>query len=395
MAVLAGLQQTIKDTGTLMRSVAKDCELLSPSELPVLSALTGGSTKEPRINNLPSTFFSINSDRIEWYADTMRPTFYTLGAAAAAGVTALTIASPVTTALHLTKGTVLESISTGEQVYVTVAGDATGAFTVKRQHAGSSATTLPATANDLRVVGRAIWEGDDFPTDSFITKDKYENYWQGFVGAVGGSLKERAMDRYGNKTDSIADQEKKMLLQAMKELEYAAIYGRGQIGVDTNTPSTMHGLRGLMPVANVTNVAGALTATTVDTVLENLFNAGGEANRPDLFITNGKGKNIITRAYGTSYVTINRNENTKTAGYSIDEIDVGLGKLTIVTSPYISNGEGYFCKKDSIGIGPLDDLEFSLYSIPVMGPQIKKAVYGEYTMTCTRPTAIWKIFNFT
>lgn len=396
MAVLAGIQQTVKDTGTIVRSVAKDCELLSPSELPVLSAVTGGSVKRPRVNNLPSTYFNLTADRIEWYADTMRPTFYTLNAASTAGTTALTIASPVTNALHLTKGTILESVSTGEQVLVTTAGDASGNVTVARAFAGTTGATIPTTANDLRVVGRAIWEGDDFATDSFITKDNYVNYWQGFYGTVGGTLKERALDRYGvSGADAIADQEKKTLLQVMKELEYAVIYGRGQLGTGSAVPSTMHGLRGLMPAANVTNVAGALTASAVDTVLENLFNAGGDANTPDTVLVNGKGKNIFTRVYGQGYVNLNRDETKHTAGYSIDRVQVNLGTLDIIASPYINSGECYFFKKDSVGVGPLDNLEFSVYDLPVTGPRVQRAIYGEYTMVCTRPSAIWRMYAFT
>lgn len=403
MATLAALQTSINDPNTIKRQVAERVELLSPKSTPFLTSISGGGDGKPKLNNLSKSVYSVTGTMVEWFTDELRKLQFKLSANVTNIQTTITV-TPANDAGHLVKDLIIRVPSTGERMLVTVAGDlTTGTATVTRGFAGTTPTAITAgTTYDIVVESRSLYQTANFANDTYIQKTSYFNVWQGFYETYSATWEEQSMDRYAMLgKNSLEDSRKKALMEFVRKIEQAGITAmRNPItasfsGISPTNPPTMGGLMNYLPATNVTNAGGAaFSASLINSPLVSMFANGGDDNTPNTILVPPGTKVKMSQTWGQGYVQVNRDETTTTGGYALDRIRTDFGEIDIVVSPYLVGNEAYLYKSDSIGIGALPGREVAEYQLPSSGPADYFALYGVYSMTFMRPSALWRIFNY-
>lgn len=408
MAVSASPRSTAVDTGRLIRSVVDQIPVVNAGQIPFLSYISGktidlgkmgtgkGSKVIPVLDNLPTTSAQRN-DPFEWYEESVAPYILTSSGNLTSNATSITI-TPATSALYLTTGTLIQIDD--EIMLVTAAGVAGGTATIARGQSGTTAASHTSASNDVKVVGRAVIEGSSVPIDPFVTPDGYSNYWQETLGSFKKTLKDTALNRYGDSDDWESQGIIRTLRDLLTKMERNAIYGRKTAGT-SSVPAQFGGMYDY--TSTKTNLsAAALTTANISAALQGMYDAGnGVDNCADTILTNSAGKIKLSSLYGNGYVTVYREETTNVGGYVIDKIVTDFGELNIIMSPYItpSAKELWLFKKDTVSIGPLKtdkaDLSFALRELPETTLAESRYIYGVYTMCFQRPSSRALLYNFT
>lgn len=383
-------QASYKNTGNLIRSVADEVAFIGAGEIPFLSYIsgttvdiTGGKQKTfPKLDNLPKTMMSVRGATFEWYEKDQVVTQLTSTGNITNSATTLNV-TPSAHAGYLTKGQII--LWGSEQLYVTANGDInTGAVTVQRAFAGTTAVAHTSAPNDIQLLGKASIEGDTVTIDPYIPPTAYYNNWLGMPVSFGETFIESAIGRYGKdknwKDDAITD----CLRRAVVGLERMAVYGL-RSNASASVASSFGGMTQF--TSSQTGLSGAtLTTEHINTVLRTAYDAGGINGCPDSILTNSYGKTTLSKLYGNNYANITRQEDERTGGYVVDMIRTDFGDLKVIMSPYVNltAKELWFFRRENISIGPLKnngvDLSFAAYEKALVGTGYEGFLYGVYTM---------------
>ncbi len=225
--------------------------LLDPDITPLLALTTNaGNRRKPAI-----------STRVEWIEDDYLPVFGQVNAGA-------DIASNVTNIL-VVDGTIFNvgdvvavvrtlanSQSSPEVVRVTVI--ATNTLTITRGLGGFADTI--SSSNDLRILGPALAEGDNFPAMRSTTKSVLTSYTQIFRQSIQITKSMSAQLQFGAQNERLYQRDVK-LKEHKRAIESAGLWSRASETLAAGAPGTIRttmGFRGRIST-NVTNANTTLT----------------------------------------------------------------------------------------------------------------------------------------
>lgn len=172
-------------------------------------------------------------------------------------------------------GMVIQDVSTGEQMRVTVV--TTNTLTVSRGWGTTSATTV--SDNEVIVIlGNANAEGASLPVAVTSQVTKVVNYTQIFREVIDVTGTEESTEVYAGPSD-ISELRREHLALHMKDIERAFLFGQPKEDtstVGTNGPIRATGGAKYFISTNKTDAGGTLTEAEFETWIRSAFSKGGE-----------------------------------------------------------------------------------------------------------------------
>lgn len=249
---------------TLPRDVSEDMILREPNANR-LFVLTGAN-KRKKPSDVPL---------FEWFED-QEVTFWGAcsGTALSSAATGIAVADVTIFVVgDLVAVPVSQSSSTGEEVMLVTAitGASVGTITVTRNIGSTVSDTIGATAS-LRIIGSAIAEDSDTPTQRYQAQTQKASYCQIFRTPVQITHTAASTKKYGGPDRKY--QLIKALIRHRSEIEASGLWGRAYQSL-TGTSSIWASM-GLKPIiaTNKTSNQTTLTQTAFNTFSETAFRFG-------------------------------------------------------------------------------------------------------------------------
>lgn len=395
MAVKSFLKVSYDSTLDEVRDMSDVISYISPTTVPLLAMINGGSEDSPDLAKP-----AVQSRKAEWQEKTLRPASSLL-TAALSDTTGTTVNVTATDGLHFTLGTMFR-VDT-EDFIVTTKGTAAGVVIAARGQ-GSSVAATHASGATVTITGRAHEEGTAAPTDSYTTPTQPYNYVQEFVEQISASFIEQGIKRYGNLVELLGGGRKditnviKMLemeaqIKNLINLELQVIHGKRVEG-SAGVPARFGGLLTFMDSDNVKDLSGAsLQDKDVNDLMEIVFNKVGNGGKmPDVVVTNGRTKRILTKLFGRP-VTPNAVEDARLAGLSVEYIEHDFGRLAIAANARYPARMDFLCL-DDIEVLPLEDNQFRSIPLGITGTFNAWELPGTYTLKMKQSVCHASIGNY-
>lgn len=228
--------------------------LLDPDITPLLALTTNaGNRRKPAI-----------STRVEWIEDDYVPVFGQAAAASdyASNVTQINVvdATLFNTGDLVAVAKSASSSAAPEVVRVTGYTVGTpGTLTITRNIGGAGADTISAS-NDLRILGPAFAEGDNFPGMRSTTKVVQISYTQIFRTSVQITKSMAAQLQFGAQNERLYQRDVK-LKEHKRAIESSGLWSRANETLVAGAPGTIRTTMGFKPriVTNITNANTTLT----------------------------------------------------------------------------------------------------------------------------------------
>ena len=365
-----GTKSSYADTTTQIRNVVDDFDVLSPTEVPFLKWMAGGTDEKPSLNNLDAP---CTMTKYEWIEDTDPAHTTTLGAAFAdTSGTALNLASGIA---DLVEGQII--LVDSEQMLVTAATGANTA-TVSRGWGGTTAATHSNGAT-VTFIGSAHKEGTDAPSAIYSFPSMPYNVVQEFTKTIFMTEIEQAISRYG--IDKALDYETtKRARQLYIDMEKQCFYGK-RVTAASTLPGTFGGLETYIPAGNIVAGAGSdLTAKMVMDAMQKVYDQVGTVMLPDTIVCSAKARRKLSILFATYNSTVTYREQADTqGGVKVDRITTDFGELDILMSNWCPNSKLYLLRKEKLGIGPLVGNEMRREMLAKTGTSDKFMISGAYT----------------
>lgn len=368
-----GMKTSIGDTTTQVRSVVADFDLLSPTDVPFLKLISGGSESDPSLNSLDA---ECKMTKFEWIEDADMPYVGSLSVALADGV-ATSVNLNAELLAHVNEGVILQFVS-GEQALVTAAAG-TNPITVTRAWGGTTGAAQ-ALNSEVLVIGRATREGADAPSAVFTFPTMPYNLTQTFADTILLSHIEQQIERYGI-ARALDYETAKKSRQLFRLMERQCFYGKRVVGT-SSIPSTFGGLETFIPTATKTDGAsGALTETLIGNGLQKIYNEVGQSMMPDTIVCGPWLRRKISSIYakGTSFVTRTADQAERRGGVRVDTVLTDFGQMDVMMTDLCRPNYLYFIRKEKLGIGPLRNLAFKREPLAKTGTADKWMISGVYT----------------
>lgn len=379
-----GTSNTYSDTLTQARSVVDVLDFCSPEEFPFLKAVTGGTEKEPSLNN---TSAEVKATKHEWIEVTDPAWNTTLAAAiVGAGDSSITIAAGYVA--NVTEGMIL--LIESEQLLV---GTTNGANPVPVTR-GFAGTTAAAHANStaVTIIGRAHKEGAIAPQDRKIYPLMPFNYVQEFAAKVSLSELEQAIERFGidNAIEYDSDEKTRSLLHAMER----AFFWQTKQAPASNAVGAFGGLLDYVPAGNTVDASsGALTTDMVHNVLQNIFNTAGASKMPNLMVCNAYVRRKLSKIFATTNVTTFREQNDMRGGVKVERFMTDFGELAVLLCGNVNPTDLWIVKTDAIGMGPMRGKELTRVPLAKTGTSDEWMISGSYTAEIRKSTSHGRVKN--
>ncbi|OME86917.1 hypothetical protein BK120_08315 [Paenibacillus sp. FSL A5-0031] len=333
-------------------SVVDEILLLNPYQTPLLNAL---GFSDP-----------VNSVEHIWYEDEMFAQETVTTASALIGATDIVVADVT----PFRVGSVIKIVD--ELLYVSAINTGTKTLTVTR---GYASTTAAAVASGAKVEFLFVEgaEGADARSARYKARVRKSNLTQIFDDSIEISGTAQAIAQYG--VDNLYEYEKQkkqleLALQLEKALINGVMYESGQI-------RQMKGIRQFI-TTNVTTVGAALTVAPINTLAQNIYNAGGFATGGDYKILVAAKQKMALSATDANKITLTRGENKR--GQVVDKIVTDFGEFEIVLSPNLATDELILADANRMAIKPLNTREFGHTYLGVKGDYTTGMIVGEYTL---------------
>lgn len=296
---------------TLVRDVSEDMIMREPNANR-LFVLTGAN-KRKKASDTPKFEWFEDQEVTFWGACSNGSTAYSSAATnlAVADVTIFAVgdlvAVPVST-----------SSSTGEEVMLVTAvtGSSTGTITVTRNIGSTVSDTIGATAS-LRIIGSALAEDSDTPTQRYMAQTAKASYCQIFRTPVQITHTAASTKKYGGPDRQF--QLKKALIRHRSEIEASGLWSRAYENLTgTSSVWATMGLKSIFSTNKTTNV-GTLTVTNFNTFSETAFRFGEDEK---LLMCAPK---VLSGIHAFALAKINTFVDNKVAGLKLNRYVSPLG----------------------------------------------------------------------
>ena len=355
---------TVTETTNIKKNISDVIDMLSPSDVPMLSRIGYASLK-----------FPCDQVKHEWMEDDLTPSVTTLAAAYTAGSGQMTVASGAGNYFYV-DDTLL--VGNNNLRILAISGDVLTVI----GGLGDSTDAAAASGATVRRLGHAAPEGGVSRMDSRKTNlTAVYNYTQIFKDwcILTGTME--VISRYGYVSERAYQEEKAMRRQAIM-MEHAVLYGAMSYDAGPPRRSTFGGLKHYIfdagvagSWATVHNAAGSqITETLLNNVLQSIWEVGG---MPSLIVVNGFNKRIIS-SWASPYIRTDRTEGT--IGNQIGTYASEFGTLEIMMDRWLRPSDVLILDPSQIGLGPLNGRAFSSHVVPSLGDYTQTEVLGEYTM---------------
>ncbi|MFC4103606.1 SU10 major capsid protein [Paenibacillus xanthanilyticus] len=333
-------------------SVVDEILLLNPHQTPLLNMIGFGKP--------------VSQVEHVWYEDEMIADDSTVVGAVLVGGTSIVVAD----AEPFRVGSV---VKVGDELlYVSAVNTGTKTLTVTR---GYASTTAAAIADGARIefLFQEGAEGADARGARYKARVRKSNLTQIFDDSIEISGTSKAVTQYG--IDDLYEYEKqKKQLELALQLEKAAING---VAYENGQVRQMKGVRQWINT-NVTNVGGAVTLSSINTLAQKIYDAGGFAGGGDYKIMVGAKQKIALSGTDANKITLTRAENAR--GQVVDHIITDFGVFEIALNQNLASDELLLVDVNRIAIKPLATREFGHTYLGVKGDYDTGMIVGEYTL---------------
>lgn len=333
-------------------SVVDEILLLNPHQTPLLNAL--GFSE------------AINAVEHVWYEDEMFADETSTTASALVAATDIVVAD-------VTPFRVGSVIKIGDELlFVSAINTGTKTLTVTRGYASTTAAAVASGAKVEFLFDEGT-EGADARAARYKARVRKSNLTQIFTDSVEISGTAQAVAQYG--IDNLYEYEKqKKQLELALQLEKALING---VAYENGQVRQMKGIRQYI-TTNVTNVAGALTIDKINTLAQNVYDAGGFAGGGAYKIMVAAKQKIALSATDANKIHLTRGENVR--GQVVDIIVTDFGQFEIVLNQNLASDELFLVDSNRVSIHPLTTREFSHTYLGTKGDYTVGQIVGEYTL---------------
>ncbi|ANY67730.1 hypothetical protein BBD42_15595 [Paenibacillus sp. BIHB 4019] len=333
-------------------SVVDEILLLNPHQTPLLNAL-GFSEAVTAVEHV-------------WFEDEMFADETVTSASALVGATDVVVVS-------VEPFRVGHVIKIGEELlYVSAINSGTKTLTVTRGYASTTAAAIASGAK-VEVLFVEGQEGADARSARFKPRVRKSNLTQIFDDSIEISGTAQAVAQYGIDNQYEYEKQKKQLELAL-QLEKALING---VQYESGQIRQMKGIRQFIQT-NVTNVSGALALTHINTLAQQVYDAGGFATGGDYQIMVAARQKIALSALEADKVVLTRAENKR--GRVADFIVTDFGEFEIVLNQNLAADELFLTDANRMAIKPLRTREFGHTYLGAKGDYTTGMIVGEYTL---------------
>lgn len=339
--------------------------LLSPYDTPLL----GGVGADGRSALAQGTCFE---KKVEWLDETLLTPRSTIATTATTAQTYISVASG--DQVKFSTGDVV--VIAGETLRVTGWGTTTDTLTVTRGYAGTSATV--ATSAAVVGVGTALAEGSDPSTARYVDRSNRYNMTEIFGPyAVQISGSENVVRKYGigGPGGELQHQVANRLKELAIAIEQAVVYGQ-RVEDTTNKWRTMGGLDYWI-TTNVDTTTTTLTESSLLTLAQTVFDAGGE---PDRVVVGSKQKRIISAFTSSGTIFQQRADNER--GLVADYYDSDYGRLSLILDRWYRVSDLHIFNRDQAEINTLRPMVYE--QLAKTGDSTKGQVLAEKTLKFRR-----------
>jgi hypothetical protein len=348
-------------------SVVDEILLLNPHQTPLLNAL-GFSEAVSAVEHI-------------WYEDEMFADETTTSASALVGATDVVVVDVT----PFRVGSVIKIVD--ELLYVSAINTGTKTLTVTRAYAS---TTAAAIANGAKVefLFDEGAEGADARAARYKARVRKSNLTQIFTDSIEISGTAQAVAQYG--IDNLYEYEKqKKQLELALQLEKAMING---VSYESGQVRQMKGIRQWI-TSNVTAVNGALTVGAINTLAQNVYDAGGFASGGAYKIMVAAKQKIALSATDANKIQLTRAENAR--GNVVDQIVTDFGQFEIVLNQNLAADELILLDSNRVSIHPLTTREFGHTYLGTKGDYTTGQIVGEYTLKLEQEKAHGRLKGLT
>lgn len=297
---------------------------------------------------------------------------------------------------YLSGSTTILDYTTREEVIIDTDPTTTNTVTVKRGNGSGTGVTHSSGAY-WAVCGTSMPHNRDFTLSPIIRGDKIYNRYQRFFEMAQADKAARNTPFYGTDGDPLLVDFKRAKTQMMWEAERALVSGQrldpNAAAGDAALPGKMGGIEYFITnnSGRVTNLAQAtLSLYHLDDVLRDMYK---EVNAP-LATTMLMGIDTAS-IFDTLLNPVRQAEvNDTSLSLYIDAVKFRLGRLEIMQTQHMPEGQVLFVDFNDITIVPYKGCQWQPATVPSDGPYDKLAIWGEYSVIVDRVTRMARIHNF-
>ncbi len=372
---------TYDETLTEVRDVSDLISYISPTTVPLLALVNGGSDDKPNLAKITAT-----ARKHEWGEKKLRPATSLLTGALDNSSTTVNVTAA--DGLHFTLGTLFKVDD--EQFLVTTKGTSAGVVVAARGQGGTTAAAHN-NASVVRMIGRAHEEGTAAPLDTYNSPTQPYNYVQEFLRQFSTSYIEQHIQRYGKYIQRLSDGRQditnvvKMLdaeamIENLIDIEYQLIHGK-RVEAAAGVPARFGGVLEFMDSGNIVALGGvSLAQKDVNDLMETIFGkVGGGGKMPSVAMCDGRSKRILTKLFGNPVYPTTPEEGS-TAGLAVTNITTDFGDLKVIANVRYPTARIDFLSIDDISVGPLDGYGFRTEMLAKLGSYDSWQQLGAYTM---------------
>lgn len=237
---------------------------------------------------------------------------------------------------------------------------------VTRAISGSAATV--ATSADVIGVGAILPEGSDPPEARFLDRNNRFNYTQIFGPVqVKATQSDLAIQKYG-----ISNEFDHQLSNRIKELaislDQSIAYG---VRLE-DTSNKWRSFAGLMAhiTSNVDSSTTTFTLSALNTLLQTIYNAGGN---PDVLAVGATQKSVVSTFTSAGTVQVMRAD--RTAGRVIDVVENDFAVLHVLLNRWLRKADAIVFNRDQTEVETLRPMQY--VPLAITGDAQKGMVVGE------------------
>lgn len=366
---MATTRYTYTDSNRVIRAVAANMDMLSPTQAVLLRLLGFGNDNLRMIN--PTSW---SQDKIEWLTDTEHPRSILVNEALDNSETDVT--------LDTGQGAYVKDysiIKIGDEVMLVTAHASADVLTVTRGWGGSTAAAHDDDST-IYLLGPAALEGGAFESNYSTTSSVVYNYNQIFRYKLSASRSAMKAPQYGDTQDPLAREMMKLwddggtAGQAAKDLMMTFYHGRRNASARSSTvPGTMGGFEQFVTTNAVSGASQQIDKPKIHSMLRSIVDAGGEA-------THIVGSTYMIEKVAALYEDERRTTRDELLGGSeIQQIISPAHPMPIkLVADYLCPTDRlYFINTSYCGWVPFD--EFMYKELPTSNDGVDWGFVGEYT----------------
>jgi hypothetical protein len=283
--------------------------------------------------DLGLTEMVVENSEIRWLEQDEEVRIVTMGAAATNVATTITLVSTA----GLNAGQILSSIETNENMRISTIVSATQITVVRAQ--GSVGAAAITNGTTLRVLGLAAAGGASNVTAFGSVATPKNNYIQKFLDTITIDDFQMISSKVGmNKSQFIKTEMNRSMVEHMKKIEMAVVYGQKSTGTDANGRPYFQtqGLFDFARTGYTADISASLSRRTLDEALSVPMNYGSKTK---ILLCGSRVRPAISDLFYSGQV---RTENIQgnNINLTVTKLTVNGGEYIMVQHPYMDELNG-------------------------------------------------------